>query len=232
VLLALRVSMPDRPGMLARLATTLAEAGADIASVEVIEKTAGMVIDEMVVSLDGSDPIALSRHLQAVPGLVVESVRDVDQVPSATALLELASALVQARSRRLEILVEGAPGALRGAWALVVSARTGRARVLSASTGAPRLTDERLPWLPLEQPRRLAAAGWMPTSWRMRAALGGLELAAWPLGRPDQALLVGRYSGLRFRLPELRQMELIVSVADADGALAQELEPRLSSSRP
>lgn len=220
VLLAMRVSMPDRSGMLAQVTATLAAADADIATVEVIERAAGIVVDEFTLAIPGSDPIAFSRQLEALPGVVVESVRSVEELPSATSLLELAAGLTTAGGNRLEALVAGVPRAMRAAWCLAVSGDyRGATRVLEMSPGAPRITSERLPWLPLEKPRRLAAAGWMPTSWRMRAALGGLELAAWPLGSPSEALLVGRYSGLRFRSPELRQLELIIEIAAASGPL-------------
>lgn len=231
MLLALRLSMPDRPGMLAQVTAGLAAVDADIACIEVIERAAGLVVDELVLSVSGIDPISLSRRLEGVAGVVVESVRVVEELPSVTTLLELTEQLVSdpGMRERLPILVAGVPKAMRAGWCLAVSDLEGRTRVLHASSAAPRLTPERLPWMPLDGPRRLAPAGWMPTSWRMRAALGGLELAAWPLAGPHQALLVGRYSGLRFRTSELRQLELLISIADADGSLRRELIPPLLS---
>jgi len=230
VLLAMRLSMPDRPGMLAQVTEALAVAEADIATVEIIERTSGVVVDEFTLTTPAMDPIALSREIESVPGVVVESVRTVEEQPTSIALLELASELARRRGDRLGALVAGVPKALRAAWCLAVSGDfQGGTHVLDMSPAAPRITSERLPWLPLEKPRRLAAAGWMPTSWRMRAALGGLELAAWPLGGPSEALLVGRYSGLRFRAPELRQLELLIEIAAMDGPLTAERGPRLFS---
>ncbi|MHB1447434.1 MAG: ACT domain-containing protein [Acidimicrobiales bacterium] len=220
--------MPDRPGMLAQVTQALAAANADIVTVEIIERISGVVVDEFTLTTPLMDPIALAREMEAVPGVVVESVRTVEEQPSSVALLELAAELSAHPGDRLATLVAGVPRAIRAAWCLAVSGDyRGGARVLDMSPGAPRITSEHLPWLPLEKPRRLAVAGWMPTSWRMRAALGGLELAAWPLGSPSVALLVGRYSGLRFRTPELRQVELLIDIAAVDGPLMGDLSARL-----
>ncbi|MHB1924127.1 MAG: ACT domain-containing protein [Acidimicrobiales bacterium] len=219
--------MPDRPGMLAQVTQALATIDADIATVEIIERISGVVVDEFTLTTPAMDPIALARELEAVPGVVVESVRTVEEQPSSIALLELAAELSAHPGDRLTTLVAGVPRAIRAAWCLAVSGDyRGGTRVLDMSQGAPRITSEHLPWLPLEKPRRLAAAGWMPTSWRMRAALGGLELAAWPLGGPSVALLVGRYSGLRFRAPELRQVELLIDMAAGHGPVTLDLSTR------
>ncbi len=227
MLLAMRLSMPDRPGMLAQVTQALATIDADIATVEIIERISGVVVDEFTLTTPAMDPIALARELEAVPGVVVESVRTVEEQPSSIALLELAAELSAHPGDRLTTLVAGVPRAIRAAWCLAVSGDyRGGTRVLDMSQGAPRITSEHLPWLPLEKPRRLAAAGWMPTSWRMRAALGGLELAAWPLGGPSVALLVGRYSGLRFRAPELRQVELLIDMAAGHGPVTLDLSTR------
>ena len=47
----LRAILPDRPGSLGAVATALGAAQADIASVEIVEKAAGLVIDDFVVDL-------------------------------------------------------------------------------------------------------------------------------------------------------------------------------------
>ena len=48
----LRVAMPDRPGSLATLASAIADAGVDIAAVDVVETDAGIALDDLVVVLD------------------------------------------------------------------------------------------------------------------------------------------------------------------------------------
>lgn len=68
MLLAIRVSMTDRPGALARLATALAASDGDIAAIEVIDRAAGTVVDDLVVEIRDADQTGLSRRLEDVPG--------------------------------------------------------------------------------------------------------------------------------------------------------------------
>ena len=46
----LRVLLPDRPGMLGAVATALGETGADILSVDVVERAAGVAVDDLIAS--------------------------------------------------------------------------------------------------------------------------------------------------------------------------------------
>jgi hypothetical protein len=222
VIVAIRLSMPDRPGRLAQLAAEMAaQPLLDILYIEVMERTAGVVVDELHLEIGQEDPVAVSRRIEALPGVLVESACVVEEPPSPTAGLELAAHLGQPGIDVLEVLATGMPRASRSAWCLVIESADGvGCRSLAQSVGAPRLTSTRLPWMPLDGPRRLAPTGWMPTSWQMRAALGGLELAACPFGSPFRAVLLGRHSGLRFRASELRALELLVSMAlQASGRL-------------
>ena len=47
----LRVNLPDRPGMLGAVATALGEIGADIVSLDVVERGPGGAVDDLVVDL-------------------------------------------------------------------------------------------------------------------------------------------------------------------------------------
>src|SRR6185437_569121 len=47
----LRVLLPDRPGMLGAVATALGAAGADILGVDVVERAAGVAVDDLIVEL-------------------------------------------------------------------------------------------------------------------------------------------------------------------------------------
>ncbi len=60
----LRCSVPDRPGALASLAGTIADAGGDIQAVEVIESGEGAALDDLVVIVE--DPAQLERLLTAL----------------------------------------------------------------------------------------------------------------------------------------------------------------------
>ena len=45
----IRVQLPDRPGMLGAVATALGAIGADILSVDVVERGSGIAVDDLVV---------------------------------------------------------------------------------------------------------------------------------------------------------------------------------------
>src|SRR2546430_5689918 len=72
----LRLVLPDRPGALGAVATALGEVGADITSVDVIERGTDHAIDDLVIELP-PDRLAdsLGTAAGSVPGVQVESIR-------------------------------------------------------------------------------------------------------------------------------------------------------------
>jgi ACT domain-containing protein len=72
----LRIVLPDRPGMLGAVASELGKVGADIVSVDVVERTPGIAVDDLVVELaEGRLPDALISAAQTIKGVWVESIR-------------------------------------------------------------------------------------------------------------------------------------------------------------
>ncbi len=72
----LRVVLPDRPGSLGAVATALGQVGADILSLDVVERRAGCAVDDLLVALPpGGLADTLISSAQSVPGVVVESLR-------------------------------------------------------------------------------------------------------------------------------------------------------------
>src|ERR1700749_4434989 len=72
----LRLVLPDRPGALGAVATALGTVGADILSVDVIERSPGFAIDDLVLELP-PDKLAdsLLTAAASVEGVRVESIR-------------------------------------------------------------------------------------------------------------------------------------------------------------
>jgi hypothetical protein len=212
-LISIRVSMPDRAGMLAAVASAVSEGDADIVTIEVIHHADGLVVDNLCIDIGSTTPSALRRRVEQVPGVVVEVVRSVAAPPTSVDALELAASLVEHDDHRVEILVDGLPGALGVEWAMALELLDDGVHLLHASQRAPSPPEGSVPWMPLEGPRRLAVAPWMPTSWRLKSMVaGGLEIAASPLSSPTRAVAVARSSG-RFRPPELRQLEILAQLA-------------------
>jgi hypothetical protein len=204
----LRLVLPDRPGMLGAVATALGEAGADILSLDVVERGPDGAVDDLVVALPaGGMADVLITRAQSVPGVVVESLRPYHGGSDLHRDLELVDALAAEPTRACSLLVAHAPGIFRAGWALLLEAGP---CVLHASAGAPEVADVALPWLPLATAQRLdPGSAWVPERWE---ALG-TELAAAPVGSPDRVVLVGRPGGPRFRASEVLRLGHLAGIA-------------------
>jgi len=105
----LRVVLPDRPGMLGAVATALGEAGADIVSLDVVERGPDGAVDDLLVELPpGALVDRLISGAQSVPGVVVESLRPYTGAADLHRDLELVEALAAAGEEALQVLVEHA----------------------------------------------------------------------------------------------------------------------------
>jgi len=208
----LRVLLPDRPGMLGAVASALGRVGADILSIDVVERAAGVAVDDMIVDLPpGKLADALVTAAVSVPGVTVESIQQYYAgAGEAHRELELLEALASAPDRVAELLVTGAPRIFRAGWAVVVRYDERGPLVEAASPAAPELRDVDLPWLPIGRAEVLdPTARWVPVEW---GALG-TELAAAPLGHPDRAVLVGRPGGPAWRPAELLRLAHLAGIA-------------------
>ena len=204
----LRVVLPDRPGTLGAVATALGETGADILSLDVVERGPDGAVDDLVVALPtGGLADTLITAAQRVPGVVVESLRPYHGADDLHRDLELVDALAAAPSDALALLVGHAPGVFRAGWALLLEAGP---TVREASPGAPDLEGVALPWLPLASARRLShRESWVPERWDVL----GTELVAAPVGSPDLVVLLGRPGGPRFRASEVLRLTHLAGIA-------------------
>ncbi|MEA2498149.1 MAG: hypothetical protein QOH26_554 [Actinomycetota bacterium] len=213
----MRISMLDQPGMLGAVATALSRGGANIMSLDVIDREDGIAVDDLQIEAPDGLTEALRLAAEQVPGAVVEAVRPLEAFRDVPTPMELAAILAEATgSVALYMLVDGLPGAMWASWCVALAGGSGRPEVLAASVGSPSLTNVDTPWLPLEQPRRFDAAPWMPPAWKMGRM--GYAVAAAPLGRPEEAVLIARKYGPRWRPSELRQLGLLTRMATAAGA--------------
>ncbi|MEZ0366574.1 amino acid-binding protein [Mycobacterium sp. pUA109] len=211
----LRVQLEDRPGALGSLAVALGSVGADILSLDVIDRGPGYAVDDLVVELPaGAMPDTLITAAEALQGIWVDSVRPHTGLLEAHRELELVDHIAAAgdRAARLQVLADEAPRVLRVGWCTVVGSPAGSAagfERIVGSPGAPETEPDTAPWLPLDRAEALnGTADWVPSVWREMDT----ALAAAPLGDPHTAVLLGRPGGPGFRPSEVARLGYLAGI--------------------
>ncbi len=208
----LRVQLEDRPGSLGSLAVALGTVGADILSLDVVERGPGYAIDDLVVDLPaGSMPDALITAAEGLSGVRVETIRPHTGLLEAHRELELIDHVAAAADRagKLQVLVDEAPRILRVGWCTVVEFTGAGPRRISGSPGAPETQATASPWLPISLPTALDAdEDWVPQLWRDMDT----TLAAAPLGDPHTAVVLGRPGGPQFRPSEVARLGYLAGI--------------------
>lgn len=130
VTFVIRLWLPDRPGTLGRVAAAIGRAGGDVIGIEILERGAGMAIDELTVLVDESGRIdAVIAELAGVDGVAVEDVHGVepDRPEHGVLALDVVSAVVSVaeRSQRLTLLCRGLGDLLEADWVAVVDTEAG-----------------------------------------------------------------------------------------------------------
>ncbi|EME19095.1 ACT domain-containing protein [Rhodococcus triatomae] len=206
----LRVQLPDRPGSLGSLAVALGSVGADILSLDVVERGDGYAVDDLVVELaHGSLPDTLLTAAEALGGVRVDSIRPYTGLLDTHRELELIDQVATAHDDRMQVLVDGAARVLRVSWSIVAGIGPHGAFRVAGSAGAPETHAGDVPWMPLEKPAILdGSADWVPEVWKDMDT----TLAAAPLGVSDRVLLLGRSGGPEFRPSELARLGYLAGI--------------------
>ncbi len=205
----LRVYLQDRPGSLGLLAVQLGSVGADILSLEVVERGAGYAVDDLVVDVaPGGLPDSLITAAEKVEGVRVDSIRPYSGVLDTHRELELIDQVATAGDK-LQVLVDNTPRVLRVSWATVITSGGSGVLQLFASSGAPETQLAEVDWLPLTRPVQLDSDGdWVPQTWKDMDT----RLAAAPLGHGDKAILLGRIGGPDFRPSEVARLGYLAGI--------------------
>lgn len=208
----LRVYLHDRPGSLGALAVSLGSAGADILSLDVVERMNGYAVDDIVVEVaPGSLPDTLITAAEKVDGVRVDSIRPYTGVLDTHRELELIDQVATATHDRMQVLVDNTPRVLRVSWAMVITRGGSGVITLFGSSGAPETPLTDVDWLPLHSATVLDHdADWVPTAWSDMAT----RLAAAPIGNGDKALLLGRAGGPDFRPSEIARLGYLSGIVN------------------
>ncbi|OBI07390.1 amino acid-binding protein [Mycobacterium scrofulaceum] len=207
----LRIELVDRPGSLGSLAVALGSVGADILSLDVVERSSGYAIDDLVIELPpGAMPDTLITAAESLNGVRVDSVRPHTGLLEAHRELELLDHVAAAgdNESRLQVLANEAPRVLRVSWCTVVRSAGDGLQRLASSPGAPETRADSAPWLPIERAVTLDSAGdWVPQAWRDMDT----TMVAAPLGDPHTAVVLGR-PGPEFRPSEVARLGYLAGI--------------------
>jgi ACT domain len=195
VLARIRVRMPDRPGSLGRVASSIGAASGDIAGVDVLGSEGGQALDDVIVQVRDAEHLeAVLTALAGVPRVVVVGVHHPAPPVAGHADLQLVAQVLAQPGRSLQTLVDGAPAALGVDWAAIVHTEVGRDALDVVATGAG--APASLP-VHMTGPFRLRTL-------RLELADAPPHLAALvPLEGCPLGLLLGRAGGLEFHSREL-----------------------------
>lgn len=196
----LRVELPDVPGSLGAVATSLGTAGADIHAIEIVEHpTSGTAIDDVLLELPPHVlPDSLVSACQRLEGVRVLWISRYNAGASLRLDLEVVEVMTQHPRTALARLVDLVPETFRCDWALAVRITPGddeqqpATEVLHATKTAPDLPADVRGW-----PGDTQRAHLLPA----HPAWEGTVLAAAPVG--GTLVVLGRRGG-----PDVLESEL------------------------
>lgn len=214
-----RVWMPDRPGALGALTSRIGAVGGDVVGIDILERGADRVIDELVVELPGEELVdLLVAEIQEVDGVDVEDVRLVAQALHDPRLdaLETAAILVGAPTPEaaIEELCTHAVRTIGANWGAIIELESGRLVVAVGDVPSPG-------WL-------AAFVAGSQNSARLAGESSGPSDVAWsPLPSARLALVLGR-DGQAFRARERRQAAALARIVDTRFRELRAMRSRLS----
>ncbi|NDE59976.1 MAG: hypothetical protein EB010_11275 [Acidimicrobiia bacterium] len=198
----MRLWLPDLPGTLGRVAAAIGRANGDVIGIEILERGAGMAIDELTVMLpDGATSDALIDEVSDVEGVAVEDVHEVaaDRPDQSVLALDVAARIMEApATSRAAIACELVREMLESDWCVIFSDQ--ESVPLATSGDVPDLA-----WLAafIDGASHLSiddAHEYTPS-----------DMAWAPLAQAGPTIVSGRSKGA-FRLRERRHLTLIARI--------------------
>lgn len=206
----MRVSLPDRPGSLGAVAAALGTAGADINSIEIVQKSDGVAIDDFILDLPpGQLPESVVVACQGLPQVRVEWISRYPAGANLQSDLEALERMTADPEHAAEILVEEAPVVFRAHWALLVEhcERSDTRTITARTQQAPDLTEESLALLKPFDATHVEDldSGWAP-GWQ------DSTVVVTPLSA-SRAVVIGRLGGPTFLDSEIGRLRLLATLA-------------------
>ena len=188
----LRVRLPDVPGSLGRVASAIGEAGGDIEAIEIVEKSDGYAVDDVLLeTAPGTMPDSIVSACAQLDGVSVLWVNRYAAGGNLFLDLEVVEALTEDPSSACERIVDLLPVTFRVDWAARVD-RSGR--VVHASGSGPEVPG----WVEVTGPVRLPGDDMY-------------VVVAAPFA--DDVVLMGRRGGPEFLDSELARLGHLLGLA-------------------
>ncbi len=200
-----RLWLPDIPGTLGRVAAAIGKTSGDVIGIEILERGAGMAIDELLVALPHADLVdGMIAEISSVEGVAIEDVHAVapDRSDQSVLALEVAANIMEALpEERLQDMCSQVRYMLEGEWCAVL--HQGSRDPVATSGEVPDLA-----WVVafLDGTRHLENGD------SGQATLGDL---AWALIPDIDAVIVCQRQRGIFRWRERRHLELIARIVGA-----------------
>jgi hypothetical protein len=211
----LRVSLPDVPGSLGRVATAIGEAGGDIEAIEIVEhREDGTAVDDVLLELaPATMPDSVVSACNLLDGVHVLWISRYAAGGNLFLDLEVVEQITQNPVTAYDDLVDLLPVAFRADWAARLSSTGGGLKQVHSTSAAPDLGDEQARWLPLRRAARLEVdPGW--------TGLAANVVAGAPLGGSD-IVVIGRRGGPDILDSEVARLAhlagLAQTIATSDG---------------
>jgi len=203
----LRLWLPDFPGTLGRVAAAIGQAGGDVIGIEILERGAGMAIDELIVVIPSDAENAMEQliaEVSQVEGVAVEDVHTValDRPDQSVLALDTAARIMESpRDERLEATCELVREMLESDWCTIM--RRDTAIPLAVSGDVPDL-----PWV------IAFLAGTTHLAGDAAHEHTPADIAWAPLDLLDAVIVIGRIRGA-FRLRERQHVTLIARIVSS-----------------
>jgi hypothetical protein len=118
MLFDLRVTVPDRPGALARLTARVADHGIDVRSIDVLGSSEDGAIDHLLLECEPDAAHALAASLAEEPGLVVLGMRRSSRTRGSAAELDFLLALADNTHIGVDLFTDAIPRIFAADWAI------------------------------------------------------------------------------------------------------------------
>lgn len=189
----LRVSLPDVPGSLGRLAGAIGQAGGDIEAIEIVEKSGdGIAVDDVLLEMTpGAMPDSIVSACNALDGVEVLWISRYAAGGNLFLDLEVVEELTAHPAEALDRVIDLLPVTFRVDWAVRVGADGSIQRGTEAAPAE-------VAWVSLGRPTRLPDHG-------------VTVLCGAPLG--EDLIVLGRRGGPEFLESELARLGHLLGLA-------------------